>query len=133
MNIILFDGVCNLCNWTVSFIIRKDKKNLFRFSAIQSEAGNKLLKQYHIHEEANKTLIYLREKECLKQSTAVLYILKDIGRGWKLLYPLIYLPQKIRDAIYLFISRNRYKIFGKKNKCMVPRPDIKNRFITGSI
>lgn len=132
MNIILFDGVCNLCSATVRFIINRDKAALFRFAAIQSETGQRILKQYmnKIEEEKGITSIYyIREKKCFRKSEAVLYILKDLGKGWQLLFPLIYIPSLVRDSLYVFISRNRYKLFGKKKICMVPTPDIKNRFI----
>ena len=132
MNIILFDGVCNLCSGTVRFIIKKDKAAFFRFAAIQSEAGQRIMEQYVNEKEEEKgitSIFYIREKECFRKSEAVLYILKDLGKGWQLLFPLIYIPSFVRDSLYLLISRNRYKLFGKKTSCMVPTPDIKNRFI----
>lgn len=128
MNIILFDGICNLCNTSVSFIIKRDKEALFRFAALQSETGKTLLQKYGIAEEQEATLFYLRNNDCLSRSTAVIYILKDLGGIWKCFYPLIYLPNRVRDAIYSFISRNRYRLFGKRNKCMMPTSDLKDRF-----
>lgn len=128
MNIILFDGVCNLCNSTVSFLIKRDKRVLFRFAALESETGKALLRKYGIAEEQESTLFYLRNDDCLKQSTAVIYILKDLGGIWKCVYPLIYLPPQIRDIAYSFISRNRYRFFGKRDKCILPTPELKDRF-----
>lgn len=128
MNIILFDGICNLCNSTVSFLITRDKKKLFRFAALQSETGKTLLQKNSISEEQVSTLIYLRNGNCLMQSTAIIYILRDLGGIWKCFYPLIYLPLPIRDAIYSFIARHRYHLFGKRNQCMTPTPELKDRF-----
>lgn len=124
MKIILFDGMCNLCKGTVSFIIKRDKRTIFQFTAIQSEAGKALLQKYGIAEEQESTLFYLRADDCLKRSTAIIYILKDLGGIWKCAYPLIYLPVKVRDTVYSFISRNRYRFFGKvsckrENKCRI--------------
>lgn len=127
-NIILFDGVCNLCNATVRFIINRDKKKIFRFAALQSEAGQFLMQPYS-EEQALTTLFYIRNGTCFRESTAILYILKDLQRGWQLLYPLIFLPICLRDRIYRCIARNRYKIFGKRPSCMIPSPEIKDRFI----
>lgn len=130
MNIILFDGVCNLCNKVILFIIKKDKKALFRFAAIQSGAGQSLLKEYISGDEQNTTLYYIHNKKCYRKSTAVLHILKQLGGMWKCFYPLILIPPCIRDVVYHIISRHRYKLFGKRQKCMLPTPEIKNRFIT---
>lgn len=130
--IILFDGVCNLCNGAVRFIIQKDKTALFRFAAIQSETGQLLVKRYAIEKEEEKdmsSIYYIRKNECFRKSTAILHILKDMGKGWKFLFPLIHIPVTIRDSLYLWVSRNRYKLFGKKQACMVPTPDIRSRFL----
>ncbi|WP_300701363.1 thiol-disulfide oxidoreductase DCC family protein [Bacteroides sp.] len=117
MNIILFDGACNLCSNTISFISKRDKKALFRFIAIQSETGKALLQKYNATQEQATTLFYIRNDHCLKRSTAILYILKDLGGIWKCFYPFIYLPVQMRDAFYSLLSRNRYRLFGKKNEC----------------
>ena len=136
MHVILFDGICNLCNGVVAFIIKKDKKALFRFAAMQSEAGQALLHQYCgmngsiIPSEENTTFFYIRGKECFRQSTAVLEILNDLGGIWKVFYPLQYIPVRARDAVYMFVSRNRYRWFGKRKTCGIPVPGVKNRFIT---
>lgn len=128
MNIILFDGICNLCNGVVVFLIKRDKKALFRFAAIQSGTGQLLLERYNIKNK-NTTLYYFRDGVCFIKSTAILHILRDLGGGWKFFYPLIVIPPCLRDAVYLFISRNRYRWFGKKNECIIPTREIKNRFL----
>lgn len=129
MNIILFDGVCNLCNGVVAFVIKRDKKALFRFAAIQSRAGQTLLKRYAVDSSRLLTLYYLRDGRCLQKSAAVLYILKDLGGIWQCFFPLIYLPSCLRDAVYLFISRHRYRWFGKRDACVASTPEIRERFI----
>lgn len=129
MNIILFDGICNLCNGVVLFIIRRDKKALFRFAPMQSLVGKSLMKQYGIRDESNSTLYYIREDKYFRKSAAMIYILRDLGGIWRYFYPLIFIPPCIRDLIYLFISRNRYRLFGKRQTCMIPTEDIKERFL----
>lgn len=128
MNIILFDGVCNLCNGVVVFLIKRDKKALFRFATIQSGTGELLLERYNIKSK-NTTLYYFRDDVCFIKSTAILHILRDLGGGWRFFYSLIVIPACLRDAIYLFISRNRYRWFGKKNDCVIPTREIRNRFL----
>lgn len=129
MNIILFDGICNLCNKVILFIIKRDKKALFRFAAIQSNAGQALIKRYAVQNNQNSTIYYIRDNKCFQRSTAILHILKDLGGIWKCFYLFILIPTCIRDIIYLSISRNRYKLFGKRRECMIYTPDMANRFI----
>ena len=129
-HIILFDGVCNLCNGTVRFLIKRDNTALFKFAALQTETGQSIAKEFDCNgSKSLTTLFYIRDRRCFQQSTAILYILKDLGRGWQCLFPLILIPACIRDCIYRFISRHRYKWFGRKEVCMVPTPDIKQRFL----
>lgn len=129
MNIILFDGVCNLCNGVVRFIIAKDKSRLFRFAAIQSPVGQSMIDQYAARDKPTVTIYYIRDGNCFQKSTAILYILKDLGGVWRCFYPLIFIPSFIRDAMYLLLSRNRYRLFGKRESCMTPSPEIKERFM----
>lgn len=129
MNIILFDGCCNLCSSTVLFLLKRDKHALFRFAALQSEAGQALLRHYAVASQGNRTIYYIRGNECFQQSTAILSILKDLGGIWSGFYPLILLPACIRDALYLFISRHRYRWFGKRERCRMPAPELKDRFL----
>ena len=119
MNVILFDGICNLCNGAVTFVVKRDRKVLFRFVSLQSETGKSLLKRYAV-ESTNKTLYYFRNNRCYSKSTAILYILKDLGGFWQCLYPLILIPAKLRDAIYLLVSKYRYRILGKADSCIKP-------------
>lgn len=128
-SIILFDGVCNLCNSSVNFIIKHDKKKQFIFTSLQSDAAKEILLQFPT-KNLNLDSILLIEKEIIyEKSTAVLRISKELNIGYKLLYSLIIIPKFIRDWIYNIIAKNRYKWFGKKEQCMVPSPEIKNKFI----
>lgn len=117
MNTILFDGICNLCNGTVLFLKRKDKRCLFRFVSLQSETGKYLLEKFNISGTTMDTLIYIRDKECLQKSTAIIQILYDLGGRWKVFYIFHFIPTRIRDAVYKIISRHRYKLFGKRISC----------------
>ena len=126
--ILLFDGVCNYCNRWVNFIIRHDKKKKFRFAALQSEAGKKLLKQYNITEDADSAVLIYLGKVYLKSSTG-LHILYHLGGIYSLAFVFIIVPAYIRDYYYDIIARNRYKWWGKRNECMIPSQDVKERFL----
>jgi predicted DCC family thiol-disulfide oxidoreductase YuxK len=129
-NIVLFDGVCNLCNATVYFIIKRDKKELFKFASLQSKFGLDITAKTSPNQKGLDTIFYIRENKQYKRSTAALYILKDLGNGWQVLfYSLIWIPWFIRDLGYRFISSIRYRVWGKKDSCMVPSPDLKARFL----
>jgi predicted DCC family thiol-disulfide oxidoreductase YuxK len=128
-HIILFDGVCNLCNSSVQFIIRHDKKNRFRFASLQSDFGQNQLIKYQIDSKNTDSFIYIKSDHAYIKSTAGLLVLKDLGGLWKLPFLFIVFPKTLRDWIYDLIAKNRYKLFGKKESCMVPTPDLKSRFI----
>ncbi len=125
-----FDGVCNLCNSTVQFIIKHDKNNVFRFSSLQSETGQKFLKEHHFPTSEFNSIIYYRNGKIYTQSSAALFIAKDLGFPWSLGFIFMVVPKFIRDAVYSFISKNRYRWFGKKESCWIPTPDLKNRFLS---
>ena len=130
MGIVLFDGVCNLCNGAVRFIIKRDRFGKFRFASLQSDAGRALLEQNGVTHWGTDSIVYIPQQgDAFSESSAVLYILKELGRGWQLLFPLIHLPGFLRDGIYRFIARNRYRWFGKKEKCMLPSDTTRSRFI----
>jgi predicted DCC family thiol-disulfide oxidoreductase YuxK len=126
--IVLFDGVCNYCNRWVNFIIRHDKKMKFRFAPLQSEAGKKLLKQYEITDKTESVVLIYNEQAHVK-STAGLHILFHLGGLYALPFALVIVPAYIRDFYYDIIARNRYKWWGKMDRCMIPTEEIKNRFL----
>ena len=129
MNVLLFDGVCNLCNGAVQFVLKRDKKAVVRFASLQSDKGQALLKQFNLPTQDFDSFVYVRAGKAYTKSTAALYVARDIGGIWQGLYPLIYVPRFIRDAVYSLIARNRYKWFGKKESCMMPTPELKARFL----
>jgi len=127
--VILFDGVCNFCNAGINFIIRQDKKKIFRFAALQSDAGQNILKQYNLSTENFESFMLIDAGKVYHKSTAGLRVYGKLPWYWKWTQIFWIAPKFIRDAVYDFLARNRYKWFGKKDECMVPTPEIKNRFL----
>ncbi len=127
--IILFDGVCNLCNGAINFTIKRDKKNIFKFAALQSEIGQTLLSKYKINTSEVDSIILIDGENYYVKSSAALRISKHLSGGYPLLYGFLILPKFIRNAAYDFIARNRYKWFGKKESCMIPTPALKEKFL----
>lgn len=128
-NFVLFDGVCNLCNGFVQFIIRHDKKKKFKFASLQSTFSQQYLQETNQSTTQFTSFIYLRNGKELKQSRAALYVLKDLQSFISLLFILIIIPPFIRNYVYNIIAKNRYKWFGKKEACMVPNENLKARFL----
>ena len=127
-HLLLFDGVCNLCNGLVQFMIRHDKNKRFRFAPLQSGSGKRILAR--IGEiEPDYTSVYIRKGRVLTRSSAALYIARDLGGLWALAYPFMLVPRFIRDAVYDLVARNRFKWFGRREKCMVPTQEFDDRFI----
>jgi predicted DCC family thiol-disulfide oxidoreductase YuxK len=126
---ILFDGVCNLCNGAVQFIIRHDPKGHFRFAAQQSDAGQAFLQELNISAEGIDTIILIEGDQYYTQSTAALRIAKHLSGFWPVLYVGILVPPLLRNGIYAYIARNRYRWFGRKDQCMLPTAEIKKRFL----
>lgn len=128
--LILFDGVCNLCNSTVQFIIKHDKKELFVFTTLQSEIGQRLAQERGIDTTKMDSLILIVPNTAYYiQSGAALQIAYQLGGFYKILKIFGILPQFARDAVYNFIAKNRYKWYGKRAQCMLPTPELKQRFL----
>ncbi len=127
--IILFDGVCNLCNRTVQFVLKHDKKAIFKFALLQSKAAQRLLENSDLSKPGMDSILYIRGNQVIRKSTAVLYILRDLRGLWKLAFGFMILPAFIRDFIYDIVAKNRYRVFGKRDSCMIPTPELKNRFL----
>jgi predicted DCC family thiol-disulfide oxidoreductase YuxK len=127
--VILFDGVCNLCNGSVLYVIRHDKEGHYKFASLQSQAGQQFLRQYNLPLKDFDSFVLIEEGKIYTRSTAALKVAKKLSGMVKLLYGFIIVPAFIRDAVYNFISRNRYKWFGKKDSCMIPTPALKQRFL----
>ncbi len=127
--IILFDGVCNLCNSSVQFVISHDPQRQFRFASLQSEFGQSVLTKFNLPTNSLQSFILLDNNKIDTKSTAALKVAKQLNKGWSLLYAFIIVPAFIRDAVYQFIAKNRYKWFGKKEACWIPTQELKHLFI----
>ena len=131
--IILFDGVCNLCNNAVNFVIKRDKKSVFRFASLQSDIGQKLTNERGIDTARVDSIILIDPGTAwYEKSTAALQIAKQLSGMFPLLSVFLIFPKSFRDWVYDIIAKNRYKWFGKKDQCMIPTPELKALFIDQS-
>lgn len=126
--IVLFDGVCNFCDASVQFIIKRDPNAHFKFAALQSEAGEKLQRQYEFPQTI-ESLVLIENDKVYTQSTGALRIARKLDGLWKFFYIAIIVPAPLRNTIYKVIARNRYKWFGKKDVCMLPTKEQRERFL----
>lgn len=126
--VILFDGVCNLCNSSVQFVIKHDPKKKFRFASIQGDYGQQVLKKFHLPPDSLNSFILLEDNQIYTHSTGALKVAKQLSGAWPMLYAFIIIPPFIRNAVYQFIAKNRYKWFGKKETCAIPSPELKALF-----
>lgn len=127
--IILFDGVCNLCNSSVNFVIRKDKNDVFRFAALQSEIGKKYINKFSIDPSQTDSIILVEGEKHYVKSSAALTIAKSLKGVYPLFYGFMIIPNFIRNWVYDYIAKNRYKWYGKKESCMIPTPELKSKFL----
>ena len=125
--IILFDGVCNMCVWSIQFIIKRDASDVFRFASLQSKEGENFIKKYNLNIDS---IVLIQDGVVKRKSTAVLSILSHLCTVWRCLIIFYLIPYPIRDIIYDVIARGRYFLFGKRMKCMVPDEDINSKFIS---
>ena len=128
-DIILFDGVCNLCNGAINFIIKRDPKDQYRFAALQSDIGEELLEKYQIDPEKTDSIVLIRNGSAFAKAGAALRIANKMSGAWPLLYGLIIFPRFISNTVYDYIANHRYKWFGKKESCMIPTPELKKKFL----
>ncbi len=127
--ILLFDGVCNLCNASVQWMLKHDRRGQFRFAALQSEIGQQLLLRHGLACEHFDTVVLAVGERIFVRSDAPLEILRRLGGFWRLLYFFKIVPRPLRDALYNFVARNRYRWFGRREECMLPRPEWTGRFL----
>jgi predicted DCC family thiol-disulfide oxidoreductase YuxK len=127
--ILLFDGVCNLCSGTVQFIIEHDKKALFRFASLQSEAGQNLLLQHQVPTKNLESVVLIHKNRIFTHSDAPLEIAYLLGGFWRLAYVFKIIPSFFRNGIYNWIARNRYRWFGKEESCWLPTAALRARFL----
>lgn len=128
--ILLFDGVCQLCERSVQFVLCRDPKGRVHFAALQSEVGQALLAQHQLAKSDFKSLVLLDNGRAYLGSTAALRLLCLLPFPWPLFGVFLWLPRFLRDPIYYWISKNRYRWFGQKESCMLPKPDWQDRFLS---
>ncbi len=126
---VLFDGVCNLCNGTVQFVIKRDRAAIFRFASLQSDYAQRLLRQVNLPANQLYSVIVFEDGVAYQKSDAALRIARHLSGFWRWLYIFRFVPKFIRDGLYNFIATNRYRFFGKQDHCMIPTPELKARFV----
>lgn len=129
--IILFDGVCNLCNSSIQFVIERDDREIFAFASLQSEYGQELLQQFGLATQNFDSIVLVdaANNTFFEQSDAALRIAKELRAPWRWLRVFLALPKALRDWCYKLIARNRYRWFGKTEQCWLPTPSLKKRFL----
>jgi predicted DCC family thiol-disulfide oxidoreductase YuxK len=128
-NIVIFDGVCNFCNGSVNFIIKRDPEGVFAFTPMQSDLAKELMEKHQIFNVGIDTFLLIKDGQCFIFSSAALEIAKDLTGFWYLFNILKLIPAPVRDFFYKLFARNRYKLFGRKEHCMVPTTAIRSRFV----
>ena len=126
--VVLFDGVCNFCNGTVNFIIRHDRRKKFKFAPLQSKIGREMKAKYGISRDID-SIILVEDGQAFAQSTAGLRIARRLGGIWSLGYVFIIIPASLRDFCYRLFAKYRYRLFGRQDACMLPSPDVRERFL----
>jgi predicted DCC family thiol-disulfide oxidoreductase YuxK len=128
-NLVFFDGVCNLCNSTVQFLLKIDKHQRLQFGSLQGETAKKILPAYQISTEKLTSIIFIHNDKAYTESTAVIEIFHVIGGSWSIMYIFKIIPAFIRNGFYRLIARYRYQWFGKKKQCLIPSSSLKSRFL----
>ena len=129
--IILFDGVCKLCHAWVKFILRFDKQKIFKLCSVQSRQGKAILEGFGYSTESFNTMLYVDSAQCFEKSRAFFEIISRLGYPWKLILIFKIIPRSLADWLYDRIARNRYRLFGRYEYCILPLADHKDRFIDG--
>lgn len=127
--IVLFDGVCNLCNTSVNVIINRDPEGFFKFASLQSAEADQLLERCSAPPRSLESIVLIEDGNCYSRSTAVLRIARRLSGAWPLLFGFIIVPRPVRDTLYNWIARNRYDWFGRQDSCRVPTPELNDRFL----
>jgi len=126
---VLFDGVCNFCNGAVNFVIARDKAGYFKFAPLQSEFGEQITVKHGIDPEKTDSIVLVEDDRAFIQSTAALKIARRLDRLWPVFYALIIVPKPIRDLAYKLFAKYRYQLFGRRDACMIPTPEVRARFL----
>lgn len=126
--VIFFDGVCNLCNASVQFVIEHDQENYFKFSALQGDYAKAVLPKFNVNPSSLNSTLLLEDGKLYTKSSSALRVAKKLNGIWPLLYGFIIVPKFIRDWVYDLVAKNRYKWWGKQETCWLPTPALKNKF-----
>lgn len=129
MSIVVYDGDCNLCAAIVQFAIRRDRRGRLRYAALQSESGSRLLARHGLQREATETFVFVEQDTAYTRSAAALRLVRRLDGAWPLLSALTIFPRFLRDPLYALIARNRYRWFGRREQCMLMRPEWRERFL----
>jgi len=127
--IILFDGYCNLCSASVVFVLKRERGDVFRYASLQSDFAGRLLSDMGLDKDVPDSIVLVEGGQAYTRSTAALHIARRLKFLWRALYAFIVVPKFIRDPVYDWIARNRYKWFGKRSTCYVPKQDVKHKFL----
>lgn len=128
-SIIIFDGICNFCNSSVNFIIVRDPEGKFSFAPMQGEAAQLLMKQHGIDDPDLNTFLLIKNGKLYQRTDAALEIAKDLIGYWKYCRVFLIVPTPLRDVFYRLLAKNRYRLFGRREICMVPTPEVRQRFL----
>jgi predicted DCC family thiol-disulfide oxidoreductase YuxK len=131
--VVLFDGICNLCNQSVQFIINHNKKGNILFASQQSDIGKRLLEAYHLPQENINSFVFIYQGKAYLKSTAALEVAKHLDGGWRYLSLFMLVPKFIRDGVYSLIANNRYRWFGKSDACFMPSAALQVRFLSNDM
>ncbi len=129
MRMIFFDGYCSLCNGLIDRLMRWDRKRELKFASLQGETAKRLLPPERLRQNDPDTVLYLRDGALHERSTAVLYVLQDLGGAWTLFTVFLLVPRFLRDLAYRFVARIRYRVFGRRDTCRLPTPEEKDRLL----
>lgn len=129
--VVLFDGVCNLCEGYVQFLVRRDPEGVFRFAPLQSPVAERLLEDCGVDGERPDSVVLVEDGACYVKSDAVIRIGTHLGGVYRLLGPVRYVPRRLRDAVYDFVASRRYDWFGERDRCMMPTSELESRFLAG--
>jgi predicted DCC family thiol-disulfide oxidoreductase YuxK len=127
--VLLFDGVCNLCNGVVQFLVPRDPDGTLRFASLQSEAAAELLAECDLPSDSTESVVLVEDGTCYEKSAAAIRVAEHLGGVYALASVFRYVPRRVRDALYDFVAERRYRWFGKRERCMVPSPDLRSRFL----
>jgi len=126
---VLFDGVCNFCNASINFVIEHDRAGYFKFAPLQSAIGEELIAEHEIDRIETDSVILVEDGEVFTHSTAALRIAKHLDGPWSWAHGLIVLPRSLRDMAYRLFAKYRYRLFGRRDSCMMPTPEVRARFL----